>query len=44
MHGYLPIMSENFGMAIFSGERITARKIPRAKLSDVPAIYEETFG
>jgi len=44
MHGYLPIVSENFGMAIFSGDRINARKIPRAKLSDVPAIYEETFG
>lgn len=44
MHGYLPVLDENFGMAIFSGDSVRPEKIPRAKLSAVPTIFEETFG
>jgi hypothetical protein len=44
MHGYLPVSEEHFGTAIFSGKDIKAKKISRAKLSSVPAIFEETFG
>ena len=44
MHGYLPLVKENFGMALFFGSNVDPEAIHKAKLSDVPAIYDRVFG
>lgn len=43
MHGYLPSMKDNYGIAIFSGKSVKPKKIAQAKLSEILRISEAIF-